>query len=503
MPASTALTWERISAIPGWFTISSYGVWRALLDFQEDVRGDVLEIGIWRGRSTAVLAGYRRPGEKLYLCDLNLDEGAVHSALRSVGASTDDLVPLSGPSAGLEGRLNLSAMRDSIRWMHIDGEHTGATVSRELALANRVLHPDGILVIDDFFSPRYPANTTETMRYLDRHPLAFRLFAVAFNKAYLCRPPYAERLVTYLRGAFPAVLRSHGPRGASIYWSGGPWAGGPVGMVNYQEAVGSPTAGSGGTAPPGWLTSQTLATWRALLDGQRETGDVFDIGTRMGQSTALLAGALGATDTLHVWDPEISIERLREYLVHAGVTEVSPVAVPGRPREFESRMDLRALHARVRWLHLDSERVGSDLVATLEFADRVIGPRGIVAVSDFFSARRPAVTIDLVKFLDQNPFAFRLFATGFEMAYLCRPEAMPHFVDYMAGGFGRALARRGGKATIYKTTGPWDDDAVGIAEYNDVDGPIAGPDDRQHIWHTVQARPVGSLWRRLRRRLGF
>ena len=80
------LSWEKIDAIPGWFMFQSYCVWRALLDQQARITGDLFEIGVWRGRSASVLASYRKGGEKLYLCDLRLDEEAVHRAIRSVGA---------------------------------------------------------------------------------------------------------------------------------------------------------------------------------------------------------------------------------------------------------------------------------------------------------------------------------------------------------------------------------------------------------------------------------
>ena len=71
------LSWEKIDAIPGWFMFQSYCVWRALLDQQAGTTGDLFEIGVWRGRSASVLANYRKGSEKLYLCDLRLDEAAV------------------------------------------------------------------------------------------------------------------------------------------------------------------------------------------------------------------------------------------------------------------------------------------------------------------------------------------------------------------------------------------------------------------------------------------
>ena len=200
------LSWEKIDAIPGWFMFQSYCVWRALLDQQARITGDLFEIGVWRGRSASVLASYRKGDEKLYLCDLRLDEEAVHRAIRSVGAEPVNIVPLSGPSADLPAKLDLQAMHQTVRWFHIDGEHTGTAVYRELELANRIVNADGIVVIDDFFSPRYPANTTEVIRYLEKNPFHFRLLAVGFNKGYLCRPESLPRYMDFMASGMSRAL---------------------------------------------------------------------------------------------------------------------------------------------------------------------------------------------------------------------------------------------------------------------------------------------------------
>src|SRR5258708_24917593 len=83
MRGSTMLSWEKIDAIPGWFMFQSYCVWRALLDQQAQVTGDLFEIGVWRGRSASLLASYRKGDEKLYLCDLRLDEDRKSTRLNS------------------------------------------------------------------------------------------------------------------------------------------------------------------------------------------------------------------------------------------------------------------------------------------------------------------------------------------------------------------------------------------------------------------------------------
>src|SRR5258708_29570472 len=101
MRGSTMLSWEKIDAIPGWFMFQSYCVWRALLDQQARVAGDLFEIGVWRGRSASVLASYRQGDEKLYLCDLRLHDAAVRRPTRPVGAQPPNITPPSGPTAAL------------------------------------------------------------------------------------------------------------------------------------------------------------------------------------------------------------------------------------------------------------------------------------------------------------------------------------------------------------------------------------------------------------------
>jgi hypothetical protein len=253
-----SLTWEKIDAIPGWFAFQSYCVWRALLERQQSERGDLFEIGVWKGRSAAVLATYRKPEEKLWLCDLRLDQPAVEQAIRSVGADAGPIVPLSGPSADLAGKLDLRAMFQSVRWFHIDGEHTGSSVYRELELAHAVTAPNGIVVIDDFFSPRYPANTTEAVRYLEKNPFHFRLLAVAFNKGYLCRPEALPQWMDYMAEDMSLAMRRHG-LSATIFKTTGPWDNDAVGIADFVEEAG-PVAGPDST-PHIWHQIRTRAVW--------------------------------------------------------------------------------------------------------------------------------------------------------------------------------------------------------------------------------------------------
>jgi hypothetical protein len=268
------LTWEKVDATPGWFGFHSYALWRSLLDFQkaENLRGDLFEIGVWRGRSASVLASYRRADETLYLCDLAVDEAAMRAAFDRVGVADPKVVSISAPSSELPGRLDLRAMHQSVRWMHIDGEHTGPAVYAELELAHKIVRPDGLVVIDDFFSPRYPSNTTEAVRYLEKNPFHFRLFAVAFNKGYFCRPEYLAKYMDFAAGRLSDALLAYDCK-TTLFKTTGAFDTDAIGITGFVDAAG--TIAGPDTNPHYWnmlrdrpvlpLSARLRNAWRELI----------------------------------------------------------------------------------------------------------------------------------------------------------------------------------------------------------------------------------------------
>jgi predicted O-methyltransferase YrrM len=227
------LSWNRIDAIPGWFSYQSFCVWRALLDEQMGTTGDLVEIGVWKGRSASMLANYRKNDEKIFLCDRRLDELVIHGSIRSTGVEPKNVILVEAFSIDLPAKLDLAAMHHTVRWFHIDGEHTGTAVYRELELANQILKPEGLVVVDDFFSVRYPANTTEVVRYVEKNPFDFRLLAVGFNKAYLCRPESLSRYTRFLLAGMPLSMRRYGWKAAV---NAGPTD--SIGMYGFIDAAG-------------------------------------------------------------------------------------------------------------------------------------------------------------------------------------------------------------------------------------------------------------------------
>jgi SAM-dependent methyltransferase len=207
--------YERLSRlvgrIRGWCHPVTVPVWDGMLGYQRrsGVRGHLLEIGVLRGKSAAVLAAHVDPeSERLFLVDPSMDASAVRRTLRRVRPAAERALVLlrekshevlAGEAGGSRGRF---------RWIHIDGDHSAACVLEDLATANDLLSPDGVVVLDDFFVIDFPHLTEATFRYLAQHPTHFSLFLVGGRKGYLARPGAAPHYRYYCLRSLIADLEA-------------------------------------------------------------------------------------------------------------------------------------------------------------------------------------------------------------------------------------------------------------------------------------------------------
>src|SRR4051794_6026794 len=155
---------------PGWFYHESAGIWDTLLSYQEATNniGNMLEIGVYQGKSAGMLALHRRGEESCVLVDVLPLTHVRHRIEQAVpDAKCEYLQEMS--QFLLRHPFVREAARD-FRWIHIDGEHSAQAVSNDLALAETLLSDRGIIVLDDFFSPCYPQITQALFRFLEANP---------------------------------------------------------------------------------------------------------------------------------------------------------------------------------------------------------------------------------------------------------------------------------------------------------------------------------------------
>src|SRR5271170_5492307 len=172
----------------------------ALLNHQSElgVSGDVIEIGIYYGRSFCLLAKAITDRERAIGIDLfsiGPRENGAHSQseqyetfLQNLSGNQIDITKCS-IHIGSSDELDVSQLMDSpkkARFIHIDGGHDRESVTHDLVLATSVLCEQGIIVLDDFLNPEWPGVTIAVLEFLNEN-VDYAPFAITRGKLYVCR----------------------------------------------------------------------------------------------------------------------------------------------------------------------------------------------------------------------------------------------------------------------------------------------------------------------------
>ena len=201
---------KEFSDLQGWFEPPSIALWDCLFGFQRKLQhnGHLLEIGVWKGRSAALMALHCEPNE---LC-IFVDTKATEDARARISRVTPDTncIYMQQTSERLLFLPTIQALGGKVRWVHIDGEHTSEAVTRDLRTADYVLERGGLVVVDDFFSPGYPQVTKGVFQFLAFQPNCLSLFLCGFNKGYLCRPVAARQYLEQIRASLYDEMSSRG-----------------------------------------------------------------------------------------------------------------------------------------------------------------------------------------------------------------------------------------------------------------------------------------------------
>ena len=160
--------------------------WDFLFSTQQrlGVTGGMLEIGVFQGKSAVLSAMYMAPEEPAFFLDLH-DVPAAQKRIASV--KPDNAYFLKMNSVNALRNHGLAAHRGSLRWVHIDGEHTGYATAADLQTAAYLLSENGVICVDDFFSFKYPQLTAAVYQFLLNNPFSFKMFLLSANKCYICR----------------------------------------------------------------------------------------------------------------------------------------------------------------------------------------------------------------------------------------------------------------------------------------------------------------------------
>ena len=149
------------------------------------IKGHIAEIGTFEGRFFIAMGLGLAPGERALGVDLFewpnsgvLDlfhshctrNGLARERYTAIKADIRNLTPhdLTGALGGQQ--LAAQASEPKVRFFHIDGDHSREALLADLALAEAVLHPLGMIVLDDMLHPGYPLLVVAVYDWLERHP---------------------------------------------------------------------------------------------------------------------------------------------------------------------------------------------------------------------------------------------------------------------------------------------------------------------------------------------
>lgn len=208
---------KHFAETPGWFDLTAVALWDSLLSEQTKCkgRGDLVEIGVWKGRSAGLLALHCRPNEQCVFVDiepLNEFESVISNLLPDTRCTY-----IQKSSHFLPRHKLVSEIAGNVRWVHIDGEHTAQAVISDLESANLLLSRAGMVAIDDFLSPQYPQVTQAVFNFLFARPGTFSLVLSGFNKGYLCRPTAVFRYAEFIMKSLHAEMSARGFRDITIW----------------------------------------------------------------------------------------------------------------------------------------------------------------------------------------------------------------------------------------------------------------------------------------------
>ena len=204
------------ATVPGMSSRFAAAICCGLMRMQTEmgVAGPVVEIGPFEGRFFIALAHALAQGETAL--GIDLFDWPNPEVIDRFEANCAQARRAGRQAHRLEGRQPHHAPRRAAgparrpppRFVHIDGEHSRAALTRDLELATAVLAPEGVIVLDDMLHPGYPTLMVAVHEYLGRHPemcvlcIIDRETVVAATKFVLCRTEWFKRYEEKLLEAY-------------------------------------------------------------------------------------------------------------------------------------------------------------------------------------------------------------------------------------------------------------------------------------------------------------
>ncbi len=194
----------QVDTVDGWFYETDVNLFSDLLACQRtgDIKGDLLEIGTYQGKS-AILMGYGlRDDEELVICDLFgavMDHADIPLIPRQKYSGLDQQQFLANWDRFHSRRPTLEVCESSeldlgdrvFRFIHIDGCHSYQCVAKDISLAVTHTAKRGVIAMDDYRSVEDPGVAAAIWQSVGNGFLF--PFASTYMKIYACTSAADQR----------------------------------------------------------------------------------------------------------------------------------------------------------------------------------------------------------------------------------------------------------------------------------------------------------------------
>lgn len=176
--APPLLTRDRLDEVEGWFFAADVFLFDWLLAHQraQGIAGDLLELGVYKGKSAILIGFHAADGQRFTVCDLfDAGEAPDDSTATEMRVYYPTLTRqvfeanylrfhrrlptvIQSPSSAITAHVP----ERSCRFVHIDASHLYHHVRADIAAARQLLTEDGIVCLDDYRSPHTPGVAAAT-----------------------------------------------------------------------------------------------------------------------------------------------------------------------------------------------------------------------------------------------------------------------------------------------------------------------------------------------------
>jgi hypothetical protein len=207
-PVDIASLIKEFETIQGMMSRLAAAAFVALLIHQNEreISGDLVEFGVYKGRSAFLLSAFRRRDETLHLVDTR-----VLPETRSLFGNKDGVAIHEMDSRVFFAEIPKGkGIGEACRMVHIDGSHTLDNVWGDLEAAEGLLNAGGLAVLDDFQNPNFPQVQAAFFKYIYTRKSRLRPFLIGANKCFVCPDDTHRSYIKYAESQFSQKIEEIG-----------------------------------------------------------------------------------------------------------------------------------------------------------------------------------------------------------------------------------------------------------------------------------------------------